>query len=264
MTTSKRYSIRFLLLTLAAISLIAFDVDYAQARARFGTMCQSDFQNGWCNTLPNVWNHCASFNNELDDTDTKVFYYNLHGAKWTWEQGGDSNFLDGVNLFYANTHGGGWSDKSVWAMWNDGVTADSIKMRLGDNNFGLSILATYACETLKFDDGKMWTRMGPIFRGGLRIAVGSHDKVYDSTTTDEVGEDFADNLQGSNTIKYSWKDAVSDWYVDNDATIMSTGKDKADCENRRDNMKWQNYSSGYPRLRDNQIGWYCYWYWNNL
>ena len=35
------------------------------------------------------------------------------------------------------------------------------------------------------------------------------------------------------------------------------------CESRRDTMKWQNYTS-YPRLRDNQIGWYCYWYWNNL
>ena len=235
----------------------------AQAAARFGTGCQADYQDNWQTTLSHVWKRCGWFNDELDDTDHKIFYYNLHGAKWWWETGGDQLTLDNVNLFYASTHGGGWSDKSVWAMWDKNSLAESTNMRLGDESYGLSILATYACETLKFSDGKMWTRMGPIFRGGLRIALGSHDKLYDSITTDETGEDFADNMQKSHTLKYAWKDANSDWATSQDVTVMATGTSSADCANRRDTMKWQNYTS-YPRLRDGDIKYYCYSYWNNL
>jgi len=231
--------------------------------ARFGTGCQSDYQNGWQNTLSYVWNRCGWFNDELDDTDTKVFYWNLHNASWWWENAGDQSWVDNVNLFYASTHGGGWWDESVWAMWNQDQLASSSRMRLGDESYGTSIFATYSCETLKFNDGRMWVRMGPIFRGGLRIALGSHDKLYDGITTDETGEDFADGLQSSWSIKYAWKDANSDWATDQDVAVMATGTNSADCANRRDNMTWQNYPS-YPRLRDNAIGYYCYWYWDNL
>lgn len=235
----------------------------AHAEARFGTGCQSAYENGWKKTLPHVWKRCSWFNDELDDTDIKVFYYNLHGAKWWWEGGGDQLTLDDVHLFYASTHGGGWSDKSVWTMWDEEERAESTNMRLGNEAVGTSIFSTYSCETLKFNDDKMWTRMGPIFRGGLRFATGSHDKLYDSSTTDETGEDYADDLQDGKKIKYAWKDGNSDWNVDNDATVMATGTSKSNCESRRDNMKWQNFGS-YPRLRDAEINYYCYYYWNNL
>lgn len=236
----------------------------AFAVARFGTGCQQDFQNGWLTTLANTWERCGWFNDELDDTDTKVFYYNLHNAQWWWHEGGDSGHLDHVNLFYTSTHGGGWSTASVWSMWDQNVHASSTSMRLGDDSYGLSIFATYACETLKFSDGKMWTRMGPIFRGGLRIALGSHDTVWDSSTTNEVGRDFAEQMQNSNTLKYAWKDGNSDWATAQDLAVMATGADATDCANRRDTMKWQNYSSGYVRLRDSAAAHYCYTYWDNL
>ena len=70
----------FLRYLLAAIAVVAFTAVTASA-ARFGTMCQENYQNGWQHTLPYVWERCAYFNNELDDTDTKVFYYSLVGAK---------------------------------------------------------------------------------------------------------------------------------------------------------------------------------------
>lgn len=247
---------------LAAILLLGV-AGQATAAARFGTGCQEEYQDDWRDELHFVWERCSGFNDELDDTDIKIFYYNLHDAKWWWETGGDQLTLDNVSLFYASTHGGGWSDKSVWTMWNKNTRADSLNMRLGDEATGTSIFATYSCETLKFNDNKMWTRMGSIFRGGLRYAAGSHDKLWDGITTDETGEDFADNLQKSNSIKWSWKDANSDWATSQDVTVMATGTNKANCENRRDTMKWQNFTS-YGRLRDNQIGHYCYWYWNNL
>lgn len=252
--------------SLSLLALFGFGMALSfetEAAARFGTGCQSDYENNWRDELPHVWKRCGWFNNELDDTDTKVFYYNLHDAKWWWETGGDQLTLDNVNLFYASTHGGGWSDRSVWTMWNKNTRADSTQMRLGDESYGLSILATYACETLKFNDGKMWTRMGAIFRGGLRIALGSHDKLYDSITTDETGEDFADNLQKKHTIQYAWKDANSDWATSQDVAVMATGNSAASCASRRDNMTWQNYTS-YGRLRDGAITYYCYRYWSDL
>jgi hypothetical protein len=251
------------LLSLSVLGAALLAGQNAHAVARFGTECQADYQNNWQTNLSHSWKRCGWFNDELDDTDTKVFYYNLDGAKPYFETTSDQFELDNVHLVYVNTHGGGWSTKSVWAMWNQNVLADSLNMRLGDEAYGLSIFSTYSCETLKFNDSKMWTRMSSIMRGGVRIATGSHDKLYDSITTDEVGEDYADNLQDGDKIKYAWKDANSDWATDQDVTVMATGTNESNCHSRRDNMKWQNFGS-YGRIRDNQIGWYCYWYWNNL
>jgi hypothetical protein len=251
------------LLSFAGAAMLLLAATSAQGVARFGTECQADYQNNWQTNLGHSWKRCSWFNNELDDTDTKIFYYDLHGAKPYFETGSDQFELDNVHLVYVNTHGGGWSDKSVWAMWNQDVLANSLNMRLGDEATGLSIFSTYACETLKFNDNKMWTRMGSIMRGGVRMATGSHDKVYDSLTTDEVGEDYADNLQSGDTIKYAWKDANSDWATDQDITVMATGTSSSNCATRRDTMKWQNFG-GFSRIRDNTITHYCYWYWNNL
>lgn len=231
--------------------------------ARFGTACQEEYQNNWQNELHYQWERCSAFNSELDDTDTKVFYYNLHGAKWWWENGGDQLAPEVVALFYAGTHGGAWGNRSVWAMWDQNQLADSSNMRLGDEANQLSLFFTYACETLKFSDGNLWTRMGPIMRGGVRFAGGSHGTLWDGITTDETGEDFADNLQHQHTLKYSWKDGNSDWATEQDVAVMATGTNSANCAARRDNMTWQNHGS-YPRLRDGQIGYYCYTYWTNL
>lgn len=249
---------------LGAMVLCAFLSTSAQA-ARFGTACQESFENNWQTKGTHVWERCSGFNNELDDTDTKVFYYNLHNADWWWHTDGDQGTLDNVSLFYANTHGGitTTGNNSFWTMWDEDMNVWSSSMRLGDESYGTSIFSTYACNTLKFDDGKLWTRMGSIFRGGLRYATGSHDKVYGGYTTDEVGEDYADNLQKGRTIRYAWKDANSDWATNQDLAVMATGASATDCASRRDNMKWQNFGS-YPRLRDGQAAWSCYTYWNNL
>ena len=251
------------LLSLAAVAASLFGVSNVHAVARFGTECQADYQNNWRTELSHSWKRCSWFNDELDDTDTKIFYYDLHGAKPYFETGSDQLELDNVHLVYVNTHGGGWSDKSVWTMWNQDTRAESTSMRLGDEATGLSILSSYACETLKYNDDKMWTRMGSIFRGGLRISTGSHDKLYDSLTTDEVGEDYADNLQDGDKIKYAWSDANSDWNTDQDVTVMATGSSSSNCQSRRDNMKWQNFGS-YGRLRDGAITHYCRTSWQNL
>lgn len=228
----------------------------------FGSECQEAYENNWQETLSYCYDICSGFNNELDDTDTKRFYYNLNGAKPYWENTYDQYELDNVDMAYACTHGGGWSTAAVWAMYNQNQLAYSTNMRLGDEARMASVLSTYACETLK-NDGKQWTRYGPIFRGGLRITTGSHGTLWSSWTTDECGEDYADNLQQGYSIKWSWKDGVSDWWHDQDAAVMATGANSTDCWNRLNGMTWQNVTY-YPRLRDGQIGYWCQYSWSNL
>jgi hypothetical protein len=256
-------SLRNLWRTGAVALLVASGAARADAQAWFATECQKNYEFGWETTLPYMWDRCSGFNKELDDTDLKYYYYNLDGAKWRWEDAGDQFFMDDVDLLYASTHGVAEWDTSEWSMYNYWTRALSKEMRLGDEAWGLSILATYSCETLKTSDGRYWVRMGPIFRGGLRFAMGSHDKVYDGSTTDEVGEDFADGLQKGKSLKYAWKDGNSDWWEDQDLTIMTTGYNSTDCHNRRAYMTWQNFVN-YPRLRDGQIGWRCYSKWDDI
>lgn len=260
METSKFFK-RGLTVIIVLLSIMLISTQDSYAVARFGTRCQADYENNWQEKLPYSWNRCAGFNNELDDTDTKVFYYNLHGAQTRFSScDGCGAGVDNVHLFYVNTHGGGFDNDAALGMWNQNQIAQSNvdNWRFGNNNTGAAFFAQYACETLKFD-GKTINRWLNTFKGGLIMATGSHDKLYDSITTDETGEDFADNLQKSKTVKWAWFDGNGDWYTDQDVAVLASGTNENDCKNRRDGVKWQNFGS-FPRLRDNQIGWMC-WSW---
>lgn len=235
----------------------------ADAKARFGTYCQRAFEDGWQSTLDKAYDLCSRFNKELDDTDTKVFYYNLEGQKSWLETPNDQGTSDNVNLLFLLTHGSVTNTDSRWVMWDKNTRALSSNMRLGDESYGLSILASWACNTHKMSDGKLITRWRNIFRGGLRITVGSHDTPPIGSTTDECGKEFADNLQDGDKIKDAWHDALREPFVDVDGAVIATGETESECNNRRDNMKWQNYTS-YRRLRDGENVWYCWRYWNNL
>ena len=236
--------------------------------ADFGTYCQQEYEDGWLREVRDAWRHCSRFNNELDDTDTRIFYRNLHSARDEFETDNDQNGLERVDLAYIFTHGARSSDsgdhKAVWGMWDVDVFADSWDMWLGNENRGLSILASYVCETHTVEDGNAWTRWRNPFKGGLRYTVGSHDLLYSgSRVTDECGREFADNLQDGDVIKYAWKKAVREIIVDQDATAIASGSNAEDCHNRRDNMTWQNFSS-YPRRRGDNMNHICWTYWNNL
>jgi hypothetical protein len=239
-----------------AVVMLAMAGGLSAAARPFGSACQQDFQNGYLPTLSSVWDTCSGFNNQFDNTDSQSWYYNLSGGKWWWESSGDEYGLDTVNLVFADTHGGAWGGSSVWAMFDQYSYASSSSMRLGDESSQLMVLSTYACETMKYDDGQFWTRMGPIFSGGLYMATGSHASVYSGWTTDDVGADYASDLQNGWLIKDAWRDGASDWYVDNDLTVMTTGANSTDCSNRLNGMTWTSVA-WYPRLRDWQIGWYC-------
>ena len=236
----------------------------ARPAAHFGAICQADFQSNWQTSLPYSWNRCGWFVDELDDTDIKSFYWNLHGAESFYStcDGCAGVGADTVSLLYTNTHGKATNITDArWVMWDNGVRAqtNTDSLRLGDESIGLSILALYSCETLSSADSSasLINRWRNTFRGGLKMVTGSHDKVYDGPTTDEVGEDFADNLQDGDSVKWAWFDGNGDWWADQDVKVTATGTSESNCKSRRDGIKWQNFSSGFPRLRDSQVGWFC-------
>jgi hypothetical protein len=231
--------------------------------ARFGTYCQETHENAWQDELLDAWQRCSAFNDELDDTDTEVFYWNLHGAKSFWETASDQVFVEDVNLMFINAHGGASSNIAFYAMWDEDDFVSSTDLRWGDEGHGLSIFASYACKTLKYSDDRTWHRWNATMKGGLRIMLGSHDQIWNGDTTDEVGEDFADNMQSSQSLRNAWKDALSDWNHDQDVTAVAFGNSLADCESRRDGMTWQNYPS-YPRRRDADVTHWCYVAWEDL
>lgn len=223
-----------------------------------GTVCQQSFEHGWQHTLPYAWSVCSGFKNEIGNNQ---FYYNLHGLEPYFETTGDQYLPETVDIYFVGTHGGAWSGRAVWAMWDDGSLASSNEMWLGNEDQGLSILSTYSCETLKHDD--IVGRYLNIMKGGLRYTTGSHDTFWYGWTTDEVGEDYAENLNDGDSIRNAWRDGVSDWYFDNQATVMTTGNSASDCSSRRSGMRWTNYSS-YPRRTGSQLRYMCWSWWDHL
>jgi hypothetical protein len=251
-----RVVVLLLAATLASVTMV-------HPQAHFGTLCQADYQNNWRDALPYSWDRCGWFNDELDDTDLFDFYWNLHGARTLYGScdGCAGMGADTVSLLYTNTHGGAVNDTDVrLVMWDQNIRARSNtdSWRLGDESTKLSIFANYACETLTNADSSasLINRWRGTFRGGLRMALGSHDKLYDSVTTNECGEDFADNLQDGETIKWAWFDGNGDWSEDQDVKVLATGTNESNCISRKNTMKWQNFGS-FTRLRDGDVNWYC-------
>src|SRR5262249_4392128 len=109
-----------LALGVSAVLMLASE---SAATAKFGALCQRDFQNGWLPTLGEVWNRCQGFVDELDASDTKAFYWTLHGKKPFIETDNDQDVAETVHLLYMNTHGGAWSDTATYAMWDKNARA---------------------------------------------------------------------------------------------------------------------------------------------
>ncbi|MGE0825410.1 MAG: DUF6345 domain-containing protein [Candidatus Binatia bacterium] len=252
---------RVALLRAAIVTAICLLASAHAEAGEFGTRCQRSFQFGWQNTLPYMYDRCSGFNNELDDTDTKLFYYNLTGtgSGFTSNDGSvNAGGVDAVDLFYVSTHGGAQGDpiNATLTLWGIGQNARSGDWRFGDNADGVRIFSQYACETLWIDNNS-YNRWDQVFKGGMQLATGSHDKVYDGWTTDETGEDYADDLQSGKSVKWAWFDGNSDWWSDQDVAIYASSSGSlGECQVRRDYMTWQNLSS-FPRLRDNNMNRIC-------
>lgn len=235
-------------------------VQASSSNPNFGAWCQADYQNGWLPTLPYSWNHCQGLIDQMSQTVPKLFYWNLHGAKPFLEGSLDQVWTEAADFVYVKTHGSAGMTSASYAMWDKNVNAFTTSMTLGNESRGTSILSTHACETLK-DDGKIPTRWAATLNGGLRIVTGSFATVYDGWTTDDVGADYASDLQDGDTVAEAWKDGASDWYTSSDLGVLATGTSKTNCFARLDGMKFQNFSA-FPQLHAETIGFFCRRFWS--
>ncbi len=255
-------------------TVAVIDQSLVRPKLTFGVRAQDCFQADWTATmsgatgcLPNAWDNARGFHDQLATTDTSAFYFNLHGAKKPMETTGDfwgsaQGSADVVDLLYLVTHSGNWLGSAHWAMWDRDVTADSTRMKLGNNikqaNGGLSVLATHSCNTLATADGEFIARWKNTFAGGLRLTVGGWGFLYDATG---IGKNFARRLQNGE----SFGDAFANATIGGDSrakpAVASTADTAANC--------WPRLSANLSnilskkRFRDSAVGYYCWVQWNN-
>jgi len=242
----------------------------------FGSYVARDYQYGWLVTLAYQYTASNYFVTNLDDTDNQSFYGGMYLSNY-WKfldsayNGGGVDHLSGgidtVDLFFNTTHGGKLDElgnqNTVLAAYPTNYFEHSNQMRLGDDSVGLSIFATYACESME-GDAYTWTRWGNAFAGGLRIGLGTPAPAAGGGGMAPLGNLFADALQAGVWIGGAWFTALTGPYSANPASAMATGTDNTDCWNRLNNMTWQNFkNASYPRRRDGSIGVWCMYEWND-
>ena len=250
--------------------------------ATFGMGCQTDFQNGYLATLSYAWDNCWSFWNSAVNFMDGKWAYNLQGGRYWWQQpNGYGNNVNTVEFFFSSTHGGAWTGSNTWGytptaavygMWENpygdsrqmlAYTAPGWASYDNINIPGMPLtvtegLFTYACDTHK-NDGNIVTRWYPVFAGGLRVATGGWDVLWDGYTNSDDGANFADNLGGGYSFAWAWSDGISDWNTTNHPSTMvtGTGPNDSDCTNRLYNMTAQNRLQ-YPKYTSANISWMCW------
>jgi len=238
--------------------------DFPHTPLHVGVRCQADFQNNWDPNLANSYAMCSNFIDTIRSTEWVDFYFNLHGASVDFVSGNAAETCNpcgganSVDFFLIYTHGGVDPTQSRYAMWDFKTRAWSGTMRFGAVGQQLKVFATYTCDTLQTSDGHFWDRMGPAFRGGVKVLLGAHDLLYDGQT--QKGTEFASRMQDGEPIGQAWLEAV--WYADNrnHPSASATGVDANDCWNRL-GMNLESVQTTVP-LRDGQIGYVCWEGWN--
>ena len=138
------------------------------------------------------------------------------------DQGGDDRtYADNVDLFWIETHGNHESDGQARMLFDtpqQNWRTYSGQWQLGEN-WNAEWVMAYSCKTVDRNNvGGLWN----VF-AGLHIYCGAYDNMYDGVTTDECGEDVADNLTDGDAVSEAWIDGVSDWWVDNHPITVCVG-----------------------------------------
>jgi hypothetical protein len=169
---------------------------------------------------------------------TRGFYF---GDTDCWETdirdssggGDDRTYADSVDLFWIETHGNRTTQGNALMLFDtpqaNWITTSNT-WQLGED-FNAEWMMAFSCKTV---DRNKVSGLWNIF-SRLHIYCGAWDNMYDGWTTEECGEDVADNLTDGDTVSAAWHDGVSDWYVDNHPITVCVG-DAATWNNG--NIQW--------------------------
>ena len=231
----------------------------------FGTRCAQKFQNNWQKEVWYGTERCQLLTDQLSQTDTSLFQASMKGDQmgFTILDGVSVvSGVDSVDLFYVNTHGGAFkapyieADDANLAFFEKDTLTQSSTWRFGNNNHKARIFSQYACETMRLDT-HTWNRWNKAFKGGLYIATGSHALLYESISTNETGEDYAENLQDGLSVKWAWFDGNADWNAHQGVAVYASSSGNLSvCVDRLNLMTWQNINF-FGRLRDGNMNRLC-------
>lgn len=167
--------------------------------------------------LTYTFNRSNGFKNKLAGAGhNQTFYWSETNCfetdfRDTTKGGEDNQWADKVDIVWLETHGNN-TDNGPYMVFDTPHTnwvTEGKDWLLG--NVQLEWMMAFSCHTVNRNNvGALWN----IFKG-LHIYCGAYENMYDGWTTEECGEDVADNLTDGDPVSEAWIDGVSDWAVDN-------------------------------------------------
>ncbi len=152
--------------------------------------------------------------------DTDCYELDIRGDIYG---GDDKSWVDHVDICFISTHGryGANGNSDILFDCDQYTMISSTGLwRLGDTSGeNLEWLLLWACDIVDINNvAARWN----VF-GGLHVFCSSWGLMKNGTTTDECGEDVAENLVDGDTVSEAWIDGVSDWWVDNYPVTICVG-----------------------------------------
>lgn len=171
--------------------------------------------------------------------------------------GADYYLSDDSDLYAFSGHGRGLSDDSAAENNAYGQTAsfpyckagsstsctlDVERSRMGERTSAyatphqgsMRYMLFFTCFSVDTKPIEQWAQT---FWYGTDYVMGYRGLSVDSSYTDEVGGDWADEVfDESETLKAAWFWAIEDWWIDDVGALISGGTTSSAAINRRDNM----------------------------
>jgi hypothetical protein len=157
--------------------------------------------------------------------------------------GGDSlNWGDNVHFYFHVDHGGNWDNILHLSYSNphNNCLSSSNQWRLGRKLLKWFVVA--GCEGVLNTQGDHISAVwgGPM--QGVHLVLSFIGTSHDAWWTDDLGEDFADDINNGDTIAGSWIDRAYSFWVDDDSIAIAAGETRGDAINRRDQetLNWKD------------------------
>jgi hypothetical protein len=157
--------------------------------------------------------------------------------------GGDSlNWTDNVHFCFVADHGGNNNNMFSIAFSKSHNNCQSVatQWRLGRKM--LKWMVHSSCDAVLNTDAShivaVWG--GPM--QGIHIVCGYIGTSADSWWTDDLGEDFADDICDGDAIAESWVSRAYSFWTGDDSIAIAAGETRDDAINRRDNetLNWRD------------------------